>query len=139
MPAPVWVGMGSVHSRKGHATRPRVGAATLPLLAASAILLSGCGSGDGGADPTTSSTGTQAVTIKDYIYKPASLTVPKGTTVSFTNRDSTPHTATSKESGLFESGSIDTGKTAKVTLEETGTFAYYCLFHPFMKGTIVVE
>jgi plastocyanin len=82
---------------------------------------------------------TKTVRIEDYLYKPATVTVPKGATVSFTNRDSTPHTATSKESGLFESGSIDTGKTGEVTLEKTGTFAYYCLFHPFMKGTIVVE
>jgi hypothetical protein len=55
------------------------------------------------------------------------------------HRDSTPHTATSKEPGVFESGSIDTGKSGKVKLEETGSFAYYCAFHPFMKGTIVVE
>ena len=79
------------------------------------------------------------MTIKDYIYKPASIAVPQGTTVTFTNHDTTAHTATSKQAGIFESGPIDTGKSAKVTLEETGTFTYYCLFHPFMKGTIVVE
>jgi len=132
--------MGSPRPRKGHATRPRVGAALLSL-AASAILLLGCGS-DSGTDQTSaasSGSGASAVTIKDYIYKPATLTVPKGTVVTFTNQDSTPHTATSKESGVFESGSIDTGKSAKVTLSQSGTFAYYCLFHPFMKGTIVVE
>lgn len=132
--------MGSVHSRQGHAARPRVGAVTLPLLAASAILLFGCGSDGDGADQSSAGGGTTtAVTIRDYLYKPASITVPVGTTVEFTNRDSTPHTATSKEPGAFESGSIDTGKTGEVTLEKTGTFAYYCLFHPFMKGTIVVE
>lgn len=80
-----------------------------------------------------------AVTIRDYTYEPAAVTVPKGSTVTFTNRDSTPHTATSKESGLFESGSLGTGKSSQVVLDESGTFAYYCLFHPFMKGTIVVE
>jgi plastocyanin len=107
-----------------------------------AVLLVGCGSDGGGADQTSSASssgpGADAVTIRDYLYKPASITVPKGTTVTFTNRDSTPHTATSKDSGAFESGSIDTGKTGTITLEESGTFAYYCLFHPFMKGTIVV-
>jgi plastocyanin len=132
--------MGSVHPHRGHATRPRVGAAYLSLLAASAVLIFGCGSDGGGTDPTTSSAnpGAKTVTIEDYLYKPAAITVPKGTTISFTNRDSTPHTATSKDSGLFESGSIDTGKSGEVTLEESGTFAYYCLFHPFMKGTIIV-
>lgn len=123
-------------------THPPVGAA-LSLLTALAVLLVGCGGGGDGADRTSStaaqSGGAKTVTIQDYIYKPASIAVPKGTTIAFANRDSTPHTATSKQSGLFESGSIDTGKSGSVTLEETGTFAYYCVFHPFMKGTIVVE
>jgi plastocyanin len=123
-------------------THPPVGAALL-LPAVAAALLVGCGgSGDGTDRTPSSSSGAQsakAVTIQDYTYKPARIVVPEGTTVTFTNRDSTPHTATSKESGGFESGSVDTDKSGKVTLEETGTFAYYCLFHPFMKGTIVVE
>jgi plastocyanin len=122
-------------------TRPQVGAVYL-LLAVIAALIAGCGSGDDGTDPSSSSAGANTVkqvTIKDYLYEPATITVPKGTTVTFANRDSTPHTATSKQSGVFESGSIDTGKSAKITLEDSGTFAYYCLFHPFMKGTVVVE
>jgi plastocyanin len=133
--------MGITQPRKGHATPPRVGAALLTL-AASAILLLGCG-GDSGTDQTSATSGdargVKAVEIKDYLYKPATITVPRGMTVTFTNRDSTPHTATSKESGVFESGSIDTGKSAEVTLNQSGTFAYYCLFHPFMKGTVIVE
>jgi plastocyanin len=122
-------------------SRPQVGAVHI-LLAAIAVLLVGCGDSSGGTDLTSSSAASgspKAVTIRDYLYKPASITVPKGTTVTFTNRDSTPHTATSRESGAFESGSIDSGKAGRVRLDETGTFAYYCLFHPFMKGTIVVE
>ncbi|HEV7615899.1 MAG TPA: cupredoxin family copper-binding protein [Solirubrobacterales bacterium] len=123
-------------------TRPPVGVA-LFLLAAIAAALVGCGGSGGGADRSSASgdgaQGTKAVMIRDYEYEPASITVPVGTTVTFTNRDTTPHTATSKQSGAFESGSIDTGRSGKVTLEQAGTFAYYCLFHPFMKGTIVVE
>jgi plastocyanin len=119
-------------------------------LAAFALALAGCGGGGDSssseATPTTSSGsaaatsgGAGAVTIKDYKYAPADLTVPVGTTVKFTNRDSTPHTATSKDGGGFESGSIDTGKTGTIKLEEAGTFSYFCVFHPFMKGTIKVE
>lgn len=124
-------------------TRPSVGAALSPL-AAIAVLLVGCGGSSDGtdqnpSDANTSGRSTKTVTIQDYLYEPARIIVPRGTTVAFTNRDSTPHTATSKEAGRFESGSIDTGKTGEVRLEESGTFAYYCLFHPFMKGTIVVE
>ena len=134
--------MGITHPGKGHATRPRAGVAVLSL-AASAVLLLGCGSDGGSTDQTSAAPGgaggAKAVTIKDYIYRPATITVPKGTTLTFTNQDSTAHTATSKESGVFESGPIETGKSAKVTLNTSGTFTYYCLFHPFMKGTVVVE
>jgi plastocyanin len=133
-------GMGSTHPPAG---------VVLPLFAVIAALLVGCGgdNGDAGrtatdsesASASSNNSGTKAVTIRDYTYEPATITVPQGTTVTFTNRDSTPHTATSKQSGLFESGSLDTGKSGTVTFDETGNFAYYCLFHPFMKGTITVE
>lgn len=120
----------------------------IPLVVAM-LVLAGCGGG-GGTDPTTpsgsspnpaaaSSSGPRAVKIVDYTYEPADLTVAAGTTVEFTNEDSTPHTATSKQSGAFETGSIDTGKSAEIELEKPGTYAYYCAFHPFMKGTIKVE
>jgi len=80
------------------------------------------------------------VTIADFLYEPAELTVPAGTTVEFTNEDSTPHTATSKESGVFETGSIETGKSAEVTLDKPGTYAYYCAVHGNdMAGEIVVR
>lgn len=120
------------------------------MLTASALAFAGCGGGGDSsssqATPATSpgsvanpSGGAGAVTIRDYKYAPADLTVPVGTTVRFTNEDSTPHTATSKESGVFESGPIDTGKTGTIKLEKAGTFTYYCVFHPFMKGTITVK
>jgi plastocyanin len=133
-------------------TRPAVGAArylpaALAIALVGAIPLVGCGSGGGTDSTSASSSGAasaapskpQAVTIVDYTYKPAEITVAAGTTVEFTNQDSTPHTATSKQSGAFETGSIDTGKSAKVILDKPGTYAYFCAFHPFMKGTIEVE
>jgi plastocyanin len=128
----------------GSATRPRAGAVCL-LLAVFAIAIAGCGSSGGtGASSSPSSTAAggaspQAVTIKDYTFKPAKITVPVGTTVDFSNDDSTAHTATSTESGVFESGAIQPGKSGTITLKKAGTFTYYCAFHPFMKGTIVVK
>jgi plastocyanin len=128
----------------GSATRPRAGAVCL-LLAAVVIAIAGCGSSGGtGSTSSSSSTAskgstTHAVTIKDYTFKPAKITVPVGTTVDFSNEDSTAHTATSTESGVFESGAIQPGKSGSITLKKAGTFTYYCAFHPFMKGTIVVE
>jgi plastocyanin len=125
-------------------TLPLAGAARL-LLAAVALLLVGCG-GSGGTGTSSSSSATadssatpKAVTIKDYTFKPAKITVPAGTTIDFSNEDSTAHTATSTESGVFESGAIQPSKSGSVTLKKAGTFTYYCAFHPFMKGTIVVE
>jgi plastocyanin len=113
------------------------------LLAVFALFLVGCGgssdSSSGSASTAAGASGAKAVTIKDYTYKPAAITVPVGTTVKFTNQDSTPHTATSKESDVFESGPIEPGKTGTIKLEKAGTFTYYCVFHPFMKGTITVE
>jgi plastocyanin len=79
------------------------------------------------------------VNISDYSYKPVSLTVPVGTKVTFVNDDTTAHTATSNQSGAFDTGSIKPGKRATVTLGAPGTFVYYCVFHPFMKGAIEVE
>jgi plastocyanin len=138
-------------------TRPTVGVVR-PLLAALAVglvtlavSLAGCGGGgtdsssssaatsSGAGSDSTGSAGADAVTIKDYLYEPADITVPVGTTVKFTNQDSTPHTATSKEAGVFESGPIKTGKTGTIKLEKAGTYQYYCVFHPFMSGTITVK
>jgi plastocyanin len=119
-------------------TRPFAHALLLPLVAI-AVVLAGCGGSDSTSGASTASGSTQAVTIQDYVYKPAHITVTKGTTIDFTNKDSTAHTATSTDSGIFESGSIQPGKTGSITLNKTGTFAFYCAFHPFMKGTIEVE
>ena len=118
----------------------RRAAALLPVLAVAG--LAGCGGGGGAdttaAEPSAGTAGAKAVEIADFAYAPAELTVPQGTTVEFTNEDSTPHTATAKGGG-FDSGTIKPGKSAEVTLDRTGTFAYFCSFHPFMNGTITVE
>lgn len=113
------------------------------VLAACAALLAGCGGGDDTTAVTeartSASNGAEAVKIVDFEYIPPNITVPAGTTVSFENEDSAAHTATSKESGAFDSGTIKGGATGEIKLEDPGTFAYFCAFHPFMKGTIVVE
>ncbi len=110
-------------------------AALLPLLVV--LGLAGCG----GASSTAAGPGAAAktVAIANFAYAPPDLTVAKGTTIDFTNEDSTSHTATTKSSGVFDTGTIKPGKSASVTLEKTGSFAYFCQFHPFMKGTITVK
>jgi plastocyanin len=79
------------------------------------------------------------VKIANYKFAPASIEVKKGASVAFTNSDATPHTATSKTKGAFDSGDVTTGKPKKVTFTKAGTFAYYCVYHPYMTGTVKVD
>ncbi len=79
-----------------------------------------------------------AVEIKDFAFNPATITVQKGTTVTWIQKDSTRHTATSDE-GIFDSGLLSLDQSWSYTFNEAGTFKYHCTPHPNMKGTIVVE
>ncbi len=79
-----------------------------------------------------------AVTMSNFAFSPATLTVKAGTTVTWTNKDSATHTATS-DTGAFDSGNLSKGATFSYTFNTSGTFAYHCTIHPSMKGTIIVE
>ena len=78
---------------------------------------------------------THTVTIQGFAFNPASLNVAVGDTVTFTNQDGAPHTATAGN-GAFDTGRLNKGKSATVTIGAAGTHAYICKFHPSMKGTI---
>ncbi len=80
--------------------------------------------------------------MKNIAFNPGSLTVKKGTTVTWTNDDSVNHDVT-KVGGPgpdFKSGSgnLASGDTYKVTFDTAGTITYRCTIHPGMNGTIVV-
>lgn len=90
-----------------------------------------------GARTTTTSAATMGVTIQNFAYAPASISVPVGTTISWTNRDSTAHTVTSN-SGAFDSGIMNAGASYSFTFNQAGTFAYHCEIHPFMVASITV-
>jgi plastocyanin len=78
------------------------------------------------------------VSIHNFTFSPARLTVKAGTTVTFTNDDDIPHLVVAT-GGEFRSGALDTGDNYSRTFAEPGTYAYYCGLHPHMQGTIVVE
>jgi len=78
-----------------------------------------------------------AVTIADFSFSPVSLTVSAGTTVTWTNNDSTAHTVT-LDDGSAASGDIAGGATFQHTFTTAGTFTYHCRIHPTMTATIVV-
>lgn len=80
-------------------------------------------------------------------YSPNTATVPVGTTVTWSNDDSVAHTVTSGTSdgsrgtpdGLFDSGNMESGDTFEYTFDSPGTYEYYCVPHPWMRATVVVE
>src|SRR3954471_2307137 len=78
-----------------------------------------------------------AVTIVDFAFQPASLEVPAGTTVTWTNSGAATHTVTA-DNGAFDSGRLASGATFSQTFDTAGTFTYHCEIHPQMTGTIVV-
>ncbi len=81
-----------------------------------------------------------SVNIQDFQFVPASITVSVGTTVTWTNSDTAPHTATSNPgvSPAFDTGTINPGGSGSVTFNTPGTFGYFCAIHPQMTGTVVV-
>src|SRR3989454_4343681 len=66
-------------------------------------------------------------------------TVAVGRMVTWINLDRTAHTVTSTVAGQFDSGSVSTGQTWTGTFTQTGTYHYYCTYHPMMTGTIIVQ
>lgn len=81
---------------------------------------------------------TAAVTIQNFAFSPATLTIKSGTTVTWTNMDSAPHTVTS-DSGAFSSPQLSNGGSFSFTFNTAGTYSYHCSNHPYMKGTITVQ
>ena len=77
-------------------------------------------------------------------YIPSTLNISAGTTVVWENNDAAAHLATSGTpeggpDGIFDSGMIMGGATYEYEFAETGEFIYYCLVHPWMVGTVIVE
>jgi len=78
------------------------------------------------------------VTIADFSFSPASLTINQGDTVTWVNNGPTPHSATANN-GSFNTGILKAGQSGSHTFSQAGTFSYYCQPHPYMKATIVVQ
>jgi len=78
------------------------------------------------------------VRIDNFSFGPAALTVPAGTTVTWTNRDDIPHTVVSND-GAFKSKVLDTDEKFSFTFSKPGTYPYFCSIHPKMTGKVVVQ
>lgn len=107
-------------------------------------LPTGTGTGGNGSGPTA------AVTIGDYAFTPAQITIKAGTTVNWTNNGPSPHSATADSTGGFDSGSLtpprsngsggmSPGELFQMHFTTPGTYTYHCMFHAQMHGTITVQ
>jgi plastocyanin len=77
------------------------------------------------------------VSIDNFTFQPAELTVKVGTTVTWTNHDDIPHTVVS--AGKFRSKTLDTDDSFSFTFTAAGEYKYFCSLHPHMTGMIKVE
>jgi plastocyanin len=80
-----------------------------------------------------------AVTVDNFFFTPAALTVKAGTTVTWTNKDDIPHGIASSNNGFKKSPALDTDDSYSFTFTTPGTYQYFCYLHPKMVGSIVVE
>ena len=87
-------------------------------------------------DSATAAT-THTIVIEAVTYRPESVTVKRGDTVLWINKDPFPHTVTAK--GVFDSHVILPGRSWKYTPRKTGDHAYTCTLHPTMRGTLKVQ
>ena len=79
------------------------------------------------------------VTIDNFTFSPPKLTVPRGTRVTWLNRDDIPHTVTdAAPNRRFKSPALDTGESFSFVFTAPGTYRYFCSLHAHMQGSVVV-
>ncbi|UIX33643.1 cupredoxin domain-containing protein [Streptomyces sp. GQFP] len=106
-------------------------AALVPVLALVALLL---------ALPGQASAATYRVTMQGYAFAPAALTVPAGSTVTWTNQDTAPHDVKTTSGPVqIHSPMLNKGESWSFTFTTAGSYAYYCTVHPNMTAGITVQ
>ena len=79
------------------------------------------------------------IKIDNFSFGPANISVPTGTTVTWTNHDDVPHVVSSDDNKMFKSKALDTDDHFSYTFTKPGTYNYYCAIHPKMTAKIVVQ
>jgi plastocyanin len=122
-------------ARRDHSSRPSF-LATGAIVAAAALIGFGAYWANKYDTATTEAAAAPAsVTIADFAFAPQAITVPRGTTVTWTNDDPFGHSIVGDG---FSSESLDGGATFQFTFDTPGTYSYVCGIHPQMTGTVIV-
>jgi len=109
----------------------------------------GGGSDTGAADTTPATEASSAtavpqamtaeVSIEAFAFMSDDLTIPAGTTVTWTNDEGAIAHTTTSDDGLWDSNTLEPGEQFSFTFEDPGTYTYFCSIHPSMTATITVE
>ena len=82
---------------------------------------------------------TNKVVMQDFVFSPGTITVKKGTAVTWTNNDQVAHTVTESDGQQGpSSGNVAPGASYSFTFNTVGTFKYRCTIHASMTGTVMV-
>jgi plastocyanin len=108
---------------------------TASVVIAIALLVSGSPSVTASDQPSAAAA---EVKIDNFVFGPQTITVPVGSTVTWTNKDDIPHTTVSTD-GVFKSKVMDTDEQFSFKFTKAGTYAYFCSVHPKMTGKVVVQ
>ena len=125
------------------ATSPSVtfgsGATTpgMPGMSGSMPSMPGAPASTSASAPGSAPVAGNAVSIDNFAFVPATLTVAAGSTVTWTNQDEEPHTVVAND-GSFRSPGMGSQATYSHTFATAGKFDYVCSIHPFMHATVVV-
>lgn len=105
-----------------------------PLIIVGAVALLAVGTSSAGAQSAASSA---PVTIDNFAFAPAEVSVPAGTTLTWVNAQNVRHTATA-DNGAWDSGILANNQSFQFTLDQVGDFTYHCDIHPDMVGVVHV-
>lgn len=96
-------------------------------------------SSNSSSNQNTQPQATNSVTIQNFAFNPSDITVKKGTTVTWTNQDSTGHTVTESDGQTGPASQVlGSGQTYSFTFNQAGTFHYHCTIHSEMTGSVTV-
>jgi plastocyanin len=102
-------------------------------------VLAGCVAHEPQIDPPVASiAGPVTVSIDNFTFAPAVVTIPPGGKIVWTNRDDVPHTIKADD-GSFTSAALDTDDTFTQVFARRGEYQYFCSIHPHMTARVIVK